>query len=373
MISPTRAAAAPQRASPPLPAAAQHAQPVASTSAHTLDAAPPPPQGVFAASPRPAPSPALPAPAAAEPQSQADADAAADAAAEEAIARMGLSPADASLLASLSASDHNAAVELLAALGAQIKPEPGDDQQALHPYDGAAGAPAGDSEGDGMRDLAALTGIPIASVWSNSAPPSLAAHSMHSTPQPFSRPRSPDPRPDSEPPFHSFWNTPPPFAHPLAPDTAAPAAYEAVPASLGELAPEVKAPTPPREASPGPIAAYAKLEFPGFSYYLQTLSVSIGRRPAHIAGPEPGAEKHTHLTGLDRVDGDVDVDLGPLKSISRLHARIFYRSAAEVPWDAWSLAPREEASFVFQVLGRNGAFVDDVFVGKDGMLPLGKR
>ena len=28
-----------------------------------------------------------------------------------------------------------------------------------------------------------------------------------------------------------------------------------------------------------PIRAYAKLEFPGFSYYIQTLEVTIGRRP----------------------------------------------------------------------------------------------
>ena len=38
----------------------------------------------------------------------------------------------------------------------------------------------------------------------------------------------------------------------------------------------------------GPIRAYAKLEFPGFSYYIQTLEVTIGRRPQAVS--------YTHLT-----------------------------------------------------------------------------
>ena len=76
-------------------------------------------------------------------------------------------------------------------------------------------------------------------------------------------------------------------------------------------------------ASPGPegpIHAYAKLEFPGFSYYIQTLEVTIGRRPAQ----PPGGEATAQGSSARRPHGEVDVDLGPLKSISRLHARIYY-------------------------------------------------
>ena len=40
----------------------------------------------------------------------------------------------------------------------------------------------------------------------------------------------------------------------------------------------------------GPIQAYAKLEFPGFSYYIQTLDVTIGRRPGQLqSNQRPGA------------------------------------------------------------------------------------
>ncbi|PWN41331.1 hypothetical protein IE81DRAFT_177018 [Ceraceosorus guamensis] len=142
----------------------------------------------------------------------------------------------------------------------------------------------------------------------------------------------------------------------------------------------------------GPIQAYAKLEFPGFSYYLQTLDISIGRRPAHIPAPEFSAAGEAHITSAPKVQGDVDVDLGPLKSISRLHARIYYHVGYfpalhdqavyghDSPGQQWDAQPEEvtpasignqhQGRFVLQVYGRNGAFVDDVWVGKDGVVAL---
>lgn len=132
----------------------------------------------------------------------------------------------------------------------------------------------------------------------------------------------------------------------------------------------------------GPIRAYAKLEFPGFSYYIQTLEVTIGRRP-QVA---PGA-----AAKLWRTHGDIDVDLGPLKSISRLHARIFYSVQPSYYNGATSLSsmlasgvsqtsnsppPMDtppEGRFMLEVLGRNGAFVDDVWVSMKGVVPLGRR
>ena len=127
----------------------------------------------------------------------------------------------------------------------------------------------------------------------------------------------------------------------------------------------------------GPIQAYAKLEFPGFSYYIQTLDVLIGRRPGNAPAPEQ-TEAQLHITG-QRPDGQgVDVDLGPLKSISRHHARIFYNPPG-VPLPGESLAIRQhtpaptEGTFVLEVLGRNGAFVDDVYLDRGVCVPLAKR
>ena len=128
-----------------------------------------------------------------------------------------------------------------------------------------------------------------------------------------------------------------------------------------------------------PIRAYAKLEFPGFSYYIQTLEVTIGRRPQQPIGASPSW----------RSFNDVDVDLGPLKSISRLHARIYYTvqqftatTYANIPqYMAGSInkSPSQSSDiadngrFVLQVLGRNGAFVDDVWVSMNGIVPLNGR
>ncbi|UZJ55084.1 hypothetical protein CBS101457_004404 [Exobasidium rhododendri] len=154
--------------------------------------------------------------------------------------------------------------------------------------------------------------------------------------------------------------------------------------------PQVSAPTTGAisagmEDPSGPIQAYAKLEFPGFSYYLQTLSCTIGRRPAHMRTPALQEGEKQHITGAKKLEGDVDVDLGLLKSISRCHVRIFYQdqprqnalhhNASDMlhqrPFP--SEASGSSGRFVLQVLGRNGAFVDDVLVLKDSIVPLGKR
>lgn len=148
---------------------------------------------------------------------------------------------------------------------------------------------------------------------------------------------------------------------------------------------------------PEPIAAYAKLEFPGFSYYIQTLDFTIGRRPAEFRSQ---TSLQQHITGSSKSLGDVDVDLGPLKSISRFHVRIFYQDqpappqwvtghdpnfSGNIPDNNGSMRSRSsfdedamssfapQGRFVLQVLGRNGCCVDDVYVGKGAIVPLGKR
>jgi hypothetical protein len=102
--------------------------------------------------------------------------------------------------------------------------------------------------------------------------------------------------------------------------------------------------TPP---PPNKISAYYSLVLPDFTYYVQTLSVTIGRRctPSSLA------------TSSDRPQADVD--LGPLKNVSRLHAKIEYDD--------------DEERFVLIVIGRNGAWVDGVWANSGSRVALGER
>ncbi|KAG0702354.1 hypothetical protein DFH29DRAFT_805076 [Suillus ampliporus] len=95
------------------------------------------------------------------------------------------------------------------------------------------------------------------------------------------------------------------------------------------------------------ISAYYSLVFPNITFYLQTLTVTIGRRC--IPNASTSAAENS----------PVDVDLGPLKSVSRLHAKIEYEE--------------DEERFVLVVVGRNGAWVDGVWSGSGSRVPLGER
>ncbi|KAF8640038.1 hypothetical protein AX17_001280 [Amanita inopinata Kibby_2008] len=98
------------------------------------------------------------------------------------------------------------------------------------------------------------------------------------------------------------------------------------------------------------ISAYYSLVFPHFTFYIQTLSITIGRRCA----PSP----HT-ATSSTAEPLQVDVDLGALKSVSRLHAKIEY--------------DQDEDRFMLAVIGRNGAWVDGVWAASGTRPPLGER
>lgn len=102
-----------------------------------------------------------------------------------------------------------------------------------------------------------------------------------------------------------------------------------------------------QDTMPDKISAYYSLVFPNFTYYLQTLTVTIGRRCI------------PNSTASSSEQAQVDVDLGPLKSVSRLHAKIEYGE--------------EDERFVLSVLGRNGAWVDGAWFGKGSKVPLGER
>jgi len=107
-----------------------------------------------------------------------------------------------------------------------------------------------------------------------------------------------------------------------------------------------------KQATPPPvqdkISAYYSLVFPHFTFYIQTLSITIGRRCSQNAASSSSGDYP-----------QVDVDLGALKSVSRLHAKIEY--------------DQDEDRFVLVVIGRNGAWVDGVWSAAGTRAPLGER
>lgn len=105
--------------------------------------------------------------------------------------------------------------------------------------------------------------------------------------------------------------------------------------------------------APTKISAYYSLVFPNITFYLQTLTVTIGRRCFPVPSSADGGDATAHNYS------PVDVDLGPLKSVSRLHAKIEYEE--------------EDERFVLVVVGRNGAWVDGVWSGAGSRVPLGER
>lgn len=84
------------------------------------------------------------------------------------------------------------------------------------------------------------------------------------------------------------------------------------------------------------ISAYARLDFDNYTFFVQTLQVVLGRK----ANDELLPSAHH----------SVDVHLSSKKAISRRHAKIFYNFGTQ--------------RFEISVLGRNGAFVDDLFIEK---------
>lgn len=87
------------------------------------------------------------------------------------------------------------------------------------------------------------------------------------------------------------------------------------------------------------ISAYARLDFDNFTFFVQTLQVVLGRK-----------------SNDESLQQNVDVHLSSKKAISRRHAKIFYNFGSQ--------------RFEITILGRNGAFVDNVFVGKGLTVPL---
>ena len=90
------------------------------------------------------------------------------------------------------------------------------------------------------------------------------------------------------------------------------------------------------------ISAYARLDFENYTFFVQTLQVVLGRK-----------SNDELLNGSHHA---VDVHLSSKKAISRRHAKIFYNFGTQ--------------RFELSILGRNGAFMDDLFVEKGMTVPL---
>ncbi|KAH9447863.1 hypothetical protein Pst134EB_021857 [Puccinia striiformis f. sp. tritici] len=91
-----------------------------------------------------------------------------------------------------------------------------------------------------------------------------------------------------------------------------------------------------------PVRAYAKLEFPQHDFFIRKLSIIIGRRPP--------------TTTSDIKLEEIDVDLGPIRAVSRKHAALFYDS--------------EFGRWCIEVLGRNGCVVDGRWKARSEIIPL---
>lgn len=90
------------------------------------------------------------------------------------------------------------------------------------------------------------------------------------------------------------------------------------------------------------ISAYARLDFDNYTFFVQTLQVILGRK-----------SNDELINGSQH---SVDVHLSSKKAISRRHAKIFYNFGTQ--------------RFELSILGRNGAFVDDLFIEKGMTIPL---
>ena len=99
----------------------------------------------------------------------------------------------------------------------------------------------------------------------------------------------------------------------------------------------------------GSISAYAKMAGKDWTYYIKTTRIQIGRPP------DDAAPKPTFPAGFESF-GDVHIDLGPGKHVSRLHASVFYNAEDE----KWHLS----------VDGRNGLKLNDTTLRKGDDQPL---
>ncbi|KAI9736680.1 MAG: transcription factor [Cirrosporium novae-zelandiae] len=105
-----------------------------------------------------------------------------------------------------------------------------------------------------------------------------------------------------------------------------------------------------REQSAG-IEAYARIAGRDWSYYVKTLHITIGR-PAEPRSLSESSLPSSPPEPFDPSDA-VNIDLGPSKHISRLHAEIFYDAQGDTKWH-------------ILVRGRNGVKINNLIQLKRG-------
>ncbi|CAH7681717.1 expressed protein [Phakopsora pachyrhizi] len=111
------------------------------------------------------------------------------------------------------------------------------------------------------------------------------------------------------------------------------------------------------ETPDGRVRAYAKLEFPEHDFFIRKLSIIIGRRP-----PELSRKSNNQADQSDtptRVEELIDVDLGPIRAVSRKHSKVYFN---------WHFG-----AWVLEVLGRNGCVIDGRWKAKGEVVPLRSR
>lgn len=96
------------------------------------------------------------------------------------------------------------------------------------------------------------------------------------------------------------------------------------------------------------VSAFAKIAGLGWTYYVTSASINIGRAPTErLSG---------YKLESDEKEPKIDIDLGPSKTVSRVHCSISYNSQNEL----WNV----------HVHSRNGAKVNDELLRREGEKPL---
>jgi hypothetical protein len=110
----------------------------------------------------------------------------------------------------------------------------------------------------------------------------------------------------------------------------------------------MQTPLPPQPSS-APPEPHVKLEMDDSAMQIDPAEPEGYFDPRFVPPPPPPAVKAANVD-------HVDVDLGPLKSVSRNHAKIEYHN--------------ELGHFCLEIIGRNGAWVDDRYFVKGSVVPL---
>lgn len=110
------------------------------------------------------------------------------------------------------------------------------------------------------------------------------------------------------------------------------------------------------------VRAFAKIAGKDWTLYIKTLSISIGRATEGVYPPDHNgiaSRDEGSLSAPETENSRIDIDLGPDKHVSRLHAEIFFDGQGD-----------EEGAWYIHVNGRNPIKVDETTVRKGEKMKL---